>query len=89
MSGRQLARWGCAAATIEGKLYLFGGRGTDSRTRNSCHMLDLATNHFSAMKTINVPQPREGHSMAAWKNYLIVFGGCEGGEDKTDPFNDV
>ncbi|CAG9321103.1 unnamed protein product [Blepharisma stoltei] len=89
VSGRPLARWGCAAAKIEGKLYLFGGRGTDSKTRSSCHVLELGPKMFFSMKTTNLPKPREGHSMIPYKQQLIVFGGCEGGEGETEPYNDV
>ncbi|OMJ65648.1 hypothetical protein SteCoe_37847 [Stentor coeruleus] len=89
VSGRQLSRWGCAAASIDDKLYLFGGRGSDSRPRNSFHILDLSTNHFSIFKTNNTPKGREGHSMSAYKNLLVIYGGCEGGEDENEPFEDI
>ncbi|OMJ68984.1 hypothetical protein SteCoe_33412 [Stentor coeruleus] len=89
VSGRQLSRWGCAAASIDDKIYLFGGRGSDSRPRNSFHILDLAANHFSIFKTNNTPKGREGHSMTAYKNLLVIYGGCESGGDENDPFEDI
>lgn len=89
VAGRQLSRWGCAAAAIDDKLYLFGGRGADSRPRNSFHILDLNTNHFNLFRTVNIPKGREGHSMTAYKNLLIIFGGCEGGGNDNQPFDDV
>ncbi|OMJ77713.1 hypothetical protein SteCoe_22616 [Stentor coeruleus] len=89
ISGRKLSRWGCAAASIDNNLYLFGGRGSDSRTRNSFHILDLKTNQFSLFKTINTPKGREGHSMSAYKNLLIIYGGCEGGGNENEPFEDI
>lgn len=89
VSGRQLTRWGVAAASIDEKLYLFGGRGGDSRPRNSFHILDLNTGHFSLFRTNNTPKGREGHSMSAYRNLLIIYGGCECGGDENDPFEDV
>ena len=78
-----------AAASIDEKLYLFGGRGGDSRPRNSFHILDLNTGHFTLFRTTNTPKGREGHSMSAYKNLLIIYGGCESGGDENDPFEDV
>ncbi|OMJ71644.1 hypothetical protein SteCoe_30083 [Stentor coeruleus] len=87
--GRQLSRWGCAAASIGNKLYLFGGRGSDNRPKNSFHILNLSTSHLSAFKTTNPPKGREGHSMISYKNLLIIYGGCEGDINENDPFEDI
>lgn len=35
------------------------------------------------------PSPRDGHSVTAYEDYLIVFGGCEGSDDESPPFNEV
>jgi N-acetylneuraminic acid mutarotase len=78
-----------AAASIDEKLYLFGGRGGDSRPRNSFHILDLNTGHFTLFRTTNTPKGREGHSMSAYKNLLIIYGGCESGGNENDPFEDI
>ena len=68
---------------------MFGGRGADSRPRNSFYVLDIATCHFNLFRTTNTPKGRDGHSMVAYKNLLIVFGGCGGGGDDSDPFDDI
>ena len=89
VSGRQLRRWGSSAASIDNKLYIFGGRGSDSRPRNSLHVLDLEELSVTLFRAINLPEGREGHSMAAYKNLLIIFGGCGGGKDDNDSFDDL
>lgn len=40
-------------------------------------------------RTNNTPKGREGHSMSAYKNLLIIYGGCESGGEENDPFEDV
>lgn len=89
VSNRHLSRWGSSAASIENKLYLFGGRGSDSRPRNSLHVLDLEDFSVSQIRSINLPSGREGHSMMAYKNLLIIFGGCNGGSDDNQSFDDL
>ena len=74
---------------MDNKLYLYGGRGTDSRPRNSLHVLDLETFTMNALRSVNLPSGREGHSMTAYKNLLVIFGGCEGGKDDDQSFDDL
>lgn len=87
--GRHLARWGCSAVQYNNRLHIFGGRGNDSEPRNSFHVLDLNTLEMAKMKTQNLPTPREGHSCVAYRDSLVVYGGCYGGEDDPSRFNDV
>jgi hypothetical protein len=89
VSNRQLARWGASAACIDNKLYMYGGRGADSRPRNSVHVQDLDTLVFTPLRSISLPSGREGHSMVAYKSQLFIFGGCEGGKDDDQSFDDL
>lgn len=90
VSGRHLSRWGAAAACIDNKLYLYGGRGSDSRARNSLYVLELENNSIQMLRSIYFPSSgREGHTMVSHKNTLIIFGGCEGGKDDDESFDDL
>ncbi|CAG9317579.1 unnamed protein product [Blepharisma stoltei] len=86
--GKQFPRWRCASTLVENNIFIFGGRGQENHSRNSFHILDLETNQLVTLKTNGIPRPREGHSMVTYENFVIVFGGCEGGEE-AKPFNDV
>lgn len=89
IAGRQLARWGCSAVQYNNRLHIFGGRGNDSEPRNSFHVMDLDSLDISKMNTQNLPTAREGHSCIAYKDSLVLYGGCYGGEDDPTRFNDV
>lgn len=89
IAGRQLARWGCSAVQFNNCLHIFGGRGNDSEPRNSFHVMDLDSLDISKMNTQNLPTAREGHSCITYKDSLVVYGGCYGGEDDPTRFNDV
>lgn len=71
------------------RLHIFGGRGNDSEPRNSFHVLDLDTLELTKMNTQNLPTAREGHSCVAYRDSLVVYGGCYGGEDDPTRFSDV
>ena len=88
-SGRHIARWGCSAGHYNNKLHIFGGRGNDSEPRNSFHVLDLDTLEMAKMNTQNPPTAREGHSCVVYRDSLVVYGGCYGGEDDPTRFDDV
>lgn len=53
------------------------------------YVLDLNTFHFSNLRTTNLPAPREGHSLMGYSHYLLLFGGCESGEDDAKPFSEL
>lgn len=89
VSGRQLARWGVAGSVLNNKWYLFGGRGADNFCRNSLHVIDLASLSVQPLKTAKSPKKREGHSCVLFNDWLVIFGGCEGGDDDTESFNDI
>ena len=36
-----------------------------------------------------MPKAREGHSLSAYKNLLVMFGGCQGGGSENQPFDDI
>jgi N-acetylneuraminic acid mutarotase len=86
---KPLSLWGCAGAQHGDKLYMFGGRDSDSICRSWFYGLNLTTQSFSVLKTSAVPRCREGHSMISYRDKLIVFGGCDGDDDRTELFNDV
>lgn len=89
VSSRNLSRWGASAACIDRKLYIYGGRGADSRAKSSLHVLDLDNYSVTAMRWLNLPLGREGHSMVSFKSLLLIFGGCEGGKDDEESFDDL
>jgi hypothetical protein len=89
VSGRQLARWGVAGIVAYNKWYLFGGRGTDNYCRSSLHVVDLATLSITPAKNSRVPREREGHSCVLFNEWMVVFGGCDGGDEDTESLNDI
>ena len=78
---RSYARWGCSATLVGGKLFLFGGRGKDNRTRGSMYILELSPVSFTQVKTVNAPESRDGHTCVYHDGKLVLYGGCEGSEE--------
>lgn len=74
---------------VDNKIYIFGGRGSDHRTRGSMHVLDCVKVSVSQLKTENLPEPRDGHSCLYFNGKLVMFGGCEGSEDDATLFRQV
>jgi len=67
----------CSAATPT-HLYVFGGELSSKyqfHHLNDLWRLDLKTNAWTIMPSINGPSPRSGARMVAWRNYLVLFGG--------------
>jgi hypothetical protein len=59
-------------------MYIFGGEFSTAwrfHHYNDLWRLDLKTNQWQSLPTLNGPSPRSGCRMVAWKNYLILFGG--------------
>jgi hypothetical protein len=86
---RSYARWGCSATLVGGKLYLFGGRGKDNRTRGSMYILELCPVFFTQVKTVNAPESRDGHTCVYHDGKLVLYGGCEGSEEDKTLFSKV
>lgn len=59
-------------------ILMYGG---EFATANQFHhysdtwKLDLGSNSWSKVESKKAPPPRSGHRMAAWRNYVILFGG--------------
>ena len=86
---RSYARWGCSATLVGGKLFLFGGRGKDNRTRGSMYILELSPVSFTQVKTVNAPESRDGHTCVYHDGKLVLYGGCEGSEEDKTLFSKV
>ena len=70
---------------IENKLYVFGGKGSDS-IKNQLYTLDLDTYYWNKLQvTGKIPPHRYGHSAVSFENQIYVYGGVGSG-DKV--FND-
>jgi N-acetylneuraminic acid mutarotase len=76
--GAPSTRWGHAATTNEGKLYILGGR-------NEQDVCDIFEFNHSEMKWREIeiadpkPKPRRRHSAIFVSGSLIMFGGFDGG----------
>ncbi|KAK9455101.1 hypothetical protein V1511DRAFT_458897 [Dipodascopsis uninucleata] len=89
---RPVARYGHAMAVIGTRLYVFGGQ-VDGFFFNDLLCFDLGVMQESGVarwelvkpKTANVPAARTNHTMVAYKEKLIVFGGT----NSLEWFNDT
>ncbi|GIY11225.1 kelch domain-containing protein 1 [Caerostris extrusa] len=71
------ARAAHAAAVMQGKVYIFGGRH-DVHRMNDMHCLDMEIMHWSGELPIKGPVPmgRSWHSLTALsERYLVLYGG--------------
>ncbi|HKZ88625.1 MAG TPA: hypothetical protein VJ066_05655, partial [Candidatus Bathyarchaeia archaeon] len=66
------AEIGLGAAGVNGKVYAFGGDGTNEE-------YDPVMDTWSAKTP--VPTPRYGPGVATWKNIIYVIGGSNGNRD--------
>lgn len=78
-----------AGSVLNNKWHMFGGRGSENYCVNSLHALDLRTLRMTPLKSTRAPKKREGHSCVFYREWLIVFGGCEGGDEDSESFNDI
>jgi hypothetical protein len=70
-------RWGHAAATNEGKLYILGGRNEQDVC--DLHEFDPATNKWREIEIADAkPKPRRRHSALFVCGALVMFGGFDG-----------
>jgi N-acetylneuraminic acid mutarotase len=70
-------RWGHAASTYNGQLYILGGR-------NESDIIDLHNFNFKTQKWKEIkahgqmPKPRRRHSSVFVGNSIVMFGGFDG-----------
>ena len=72
---------------IDGKLYVFGGRSTDTEYLNDLHEYDVASNKWTAMFPARGPIPRYHHTASVVNGKLVVFGGKS--NSSAGCFNDI
>ncbi|KAK0558458.1 Kelch repeat-containing protein 3 [Tilletia horrida] len=82
-----------ATAQAGGLLWLFGGEFASPRMTSFHHYRDLwvfsiASHSWERIETKVKPSARSGHRMAAWKQYLILFGGFIDTGARTTYLND-
>lgn len=74
------ARAGHSAVIVESYMYIFGGKDNSDTMLNDMWRLNLSVSSADwekvAYDTESVtPRGRQGHTMAFYKNHIIVFGG--------------
>lgn len=70
-------RVGGTMTSIGNNIYLFGGQCGDRL--NEIKILNYETLHWdtlNAVKDMETPEPRDGHTTVAYKSYLVVYGGA-------------
>ncbi|CAD6919116.1 unnamed protein product [Tilletia controversa] len=77
-----------------GLLWLFGGEFASPRMTSFHHYRDLwvfsiASHSWERIETKVKPSARSGHRMAAWKQYVILFGGFIDTGARTTYLNDL
>ena len=56
-------------------LYIFGGECSEGHL-NDMWNFNLGTNVWTKVKLLgNIPNPRSAYKSAAWRDYIIIFGG--------------
>ncbi|KAF9078054.1 hypothetical protein BDP27DRAFT_1388596 [Rhodocollybia butyracea] len=63
-----------------GKLFIFGGEFSSQNQTTFYHYrdfwcFDISTHTWDRIETKIRPTARSGHRMAAWKHYIVLFGG--------------
>ena len=70
------ARYRHACAVVGARLFVFGGRSNSGRLAEGLHQLNLLSGQWSTPATTGLaPDLRWGHSMNAFRQWCIVFGG--------------
>ena len=73
------SRVGGAMTAINNEIYLFGGQCGDRI--NELKLLKYETLHWETVNTVKsmeTPEPRDGHTLLNYKHYLVVYGGAGG-----------
>lgn len=70
------ARYRHSCAVVGARLFVFGGRCSSGRLAAGLHVLDLLTGRWSAPSVSGTaPELRWGHSMNAFRQWVLLFGG--------------
>lgn len=70
------ARYRHSCALVGARLFMFGGRSNSGRLASGLHVLDMLTGKWSAASVSGAtPELRWGHSMNAFRQWLVIFGG--------------
>ena len=70
------ARYRHACAVVGARLFVFGGRSNSGRLATDLFQLNLLTGRWSVPATSGTsPDLRWGHSMSAFRQWFILFGG--------------
>ncbi|KAK7038834.1 Kelch repeat-containing protein 3 [Paramarasmius palmivorus] len=69
-----------AVATTHNKIFLFGGEFSSLHQTTFHHYrdfwcFDIAGHDWERIDTKLMPSARSGHRMAAWKHFIVLFGG--------------
>lgn len=85
-------RWGHGVVLYENQIYLFGGSGNNTNSRNweAIYILNCDTFEWERICPTdpfkgNIPEPRDSHSATRIGNNMYIFGGSNGNA----PFNDI
>ncbi|MEE4248388.1 MAG: kelch repeat-containing protein [Kangiellaceae bacterium] len=78
-----------AGALKDDTFYIFGGRGSDDRARNNMFCVELGNHRFKQIPYTYAPKERDGHTLVAWDEYLILFGGIQGSFGSYNYYNDT
>lgn len=70
---------------FDGALWIFGGTN-GVKTLNDQWKFDLTTKKWIKIESKDTPEPRRGHSMIKFDNFIFMFGGIQ---DITKEKNDV
>ena len=77
MPDMSVARYGCAAACIEGHVYVVGGWDGDSKSRlKSAEIYDTSAGQWRALPDMTVA--REACAAVCIEGHVYVVGGCQG-----------
>ena len=73
------ARYRHSCSVVGARLFLYGGRSNTGRLATGLHVLDLLTGKWSAPAVGGTePATRWGHSMNAYRQWVVLFGGHRG-----------
>lgn len=77
-SPQPCARSGHAACLANGEMYVFGGKNDDGDKMNDLWKFDYTNQTWTEIHTDPEgfkPEPRSGHTMNDYGDFLVVFGG--------------
>ena len=71
------SRASATLTSINNNFYLFGGQSGDRLNELKClNYTTLTWSTISPIKDMEIPDPRDGHTTVAFRNFLIVYGGA-------------